>query len=78
MNQIRNQVKKTVESIRDWVVHDLIKRQKPELDRKIDSMLKPPKQKVPKIRLKQLGVGKRFGRKTGHRGLGLKLPKKLF
>jgi hypothetical protein len=70
------QVRRSVDSIREWIIKDLIRRQKVELDRKIDEMLKPPK--VNRIMLKYLGVGKNVGGKMGgYVGRGLSLLRRL-
>lgn len=75
-------VRRTVEDVREWIVRELRLRQKPELDRKIDEMLKPPK--VNQIMLKYLGVGKEVGKKLGRSGAGrsigrgLRLLRRLF
>ena len=72
MNAVAGQVRRTVESIRDRILKDILKQQKPELDKKIDEMLKPPK--VNRIMLRYLGAGKSLGRKMGgavRRGLSL-------
>jgi len=66
-------VRRSIESIKDWVIKDLIKQQKPELDRKIDEMLKPPK--VNQIMIKYLGIGMNFGKTMKRLGRGLRLGK---
>jgi hypothetical protein len=66
-------VKKQVDSVRDWVINDILKRQKPELDKKIDEMLKPPK--VNQIMLKYLGAGKRIGKSFRGSGIGKTIGK---
>ena len=62
------QVRQRIESIRERIIRDLIRRQKPELDQKINEMLKPPK--VNRIILKYLGIGKSLGGKIGGSGVG--------
>ena len=72
MNAAVGQVRRSVDSIKDWILKDLIRKQKPELDNKIDEMLKPPK--VNRIMLRYLGAGKSIGKKMGgavKRGLSL-------
>lgn len=76
MNAVVGQVRRTVESIRDKVLKDLLKRQKPELDRKVDEMLKPSK--VNQIRIKFTGRGLGLGRRLSRVGRGLSLVKRLF
>ncbi len=61
-------VRRSVEDVREWIIRELRLRQKPELDRKIDEMLKPPK--ASRIMLKYLGVGKEIGKKLGRIGAG--------
>jgi hypothetical protein len=62
-----------LQSIKDWLIKDLLKLQKPELDRKIDEMLKPPK----RIIQKYLGLGKSIGRKIKGAGLGKSISRRL-
>ena len=71
MNAVVGQVRRSIEEIKDWI-KELIRLQKPELDKKIDEMLKPPK-----IMVRELGLGKKFGKKIGYLGRGLSLLKKL-
>ena len=68
MNQMMRNINKSVQNIKKWVIGDLIKQQKPQLDKQIDEMLKPPRiiQKV-----KNLGIS--IGRKINFRGLGKKI-----
>jgi len=61
-------VRRTVEDVREWIIRELKLKQKPELDRKIDEMLKPPK--VNQIMVKYLGVGKEIGKRLGRCGGG--------
>jgi hypothetical protein len=76
MNGVVGQVRRTITSIRERIIRDLIRRQKPELDQKIDEMLKPPK--VNRIMIRFLGVGGSVGRKLGgYVGRGLSLLRKL-
>jgi len=75
MMGVVGQARQTIVNIRDKILADLIKRQKPELDKKIDEMLREPK--VNRIMLKYLGVGKTFGKKLGFRGVGKKIGKAL-
>ncbi len=66
MMGVVGQARKTIQNIRDKIISDILRRQKPELDRKIDEMLKPPK--VNRIMVRYLGIGKSFGKKiTGSR-----------
>ena len=67
---------RTFESIKEWIVKDLIKRQKPALDIKIDEMLKPAN--VQKIMVRELGLGKKIGKPLGFLGKGLSIARKVF
>jgi hypothetical protein len=71
------QARRSVDSIKEWFIKDLLKRQKVELDGKIDEMLKPPKKTRITIKFtgRGLGIGKRIG---GIARTGLSLVKKLF
>ena len=68
MNQMMRNINKSVQNIKKWVIGDLIKQQKPQLDKQIDEMLKPPRMIQ---KLKKLGVS--IGRKINFRGLGKKI-----
>lgn len=77
MNSIVGPVKRTIVDIKNKIIKDLLKKQKPELDKKIDEMLKKPK--VNRILVRQLGIGKSMGKKMKRVGKGLSLlKKKLF
>ena len=69
-------IQQSFERIRAWIKRELFLKQKPELDRKIDQMLKPLKQ-VNKIMVREFGLGKRFGKKLSLRGLGASLRKAM-
>ena len=77
MTGVVGRVRRRVDSIRDWVVGDLIRGQKVELDRKIDEMLKPPRLNIITIKFtgRGLGVGRRIG---GIARAGLSLIRGLF
>jgi hypothetical protein len=77
MNAVVGGARRTVDSIKQWFVKDLLKRQKAELDAKIDEMLKPPKSIRIAIKFtgRGLGVGKRIG---GMLRTGLSIARKLF
>ncbi|MFH1054805.1 MAG: hypothetical protein V1744_01790 [Candidatus Altiarchaeota archaeon] len=72
MMGVVGQVRNSIESVKDWIIKDLIRLQKPELDKKIDEMLK-----APKIMVKHLHVGAGVGKKLGFAGKGLSLMRKL-
>ncbi|MBU0763042.1 MAG: hypothetical protein KKD39_08455 [Candidatus Altiarchaeota archaeon] len=76
MNALVEPIRRTVESIKNKLLKDLIKRQKPELDKKIDEMLKPPK--LNQIMVKELGLGKRIGKSFRRIGSGFSLLKSKF
>jgi len=63
MMGVVGQVRRQADSVRDWIVKDLLRIQKVELDRKIDEMLKPPKLNriTQKFTGRGLGVGRRIG-----------------
>jgi len=69
-------VRRSIESIRDRIIRDLIKRQMPELNQKIDELLKPPK--LNRIMIRELGLGKKIGSKIGRIGAGLSLIRSRF
>lgn len=69
-------IQQSFERVREWIKRELFLKQKPELDKKIDQMLKPLKQ-VNKIMVWEFGLGKRFGKKLSLRGLGASLKKVL-
>jgi hypothetical protein len=62
--------RRSVERVRDWIIEEILQRQKPELDRKVDEMLKP---KVKRLMVRYLGIGKGLGKKIGTIGKGLKI-----
>jgi hypothetical protein len=62
-----NPLRRSIEQVREWIRHELSLRQKGELDRKIDQMLKAPKLKT---MVRHLFVGAGLGGKLGMRGLG--------
>ena len=73
---VASKIRNTVRDIKDWVISDLIKQQKPELDKKLDAMLKPPKLRN-QIKVKILKIGKSIGRPMKRIGAGLSLLKRL-
>jgi hypothetical protein len=68
-------VRRSVENTWEWIKNELMLKQKPELDKKIDQMLQPPKLK--RIMQKYLGIGKSLGGKLGAIGRGLSIGKGL-
>lgn len=76
MMGVVGQVRRQVVNIRDKVIKDILRLQKPELDQKIDEMLQKPK--VNRIMLKYLGAGHGMGKKMGsYVGRGLSLLRRL-
>jgi len=65
-------IQRSYEAVKEWVIHDIIRQQKPELDRKIDQMLKPPTERN-RIMMKYLGVGKDIGKKLRRLGGGMSI-----
>jgi hypothetical protein len=68
-------LRRSLENVREWFIKELLRQQKPELDRKIDEMLKEPK--LRRIMQKYLGIGKSLGGKLGAFGRGLSIGRGL-
>jgi hypothetical protein len=69
------EVKRSVENVKDWIIRDLLRQQKPELDKKIDEMLKPPK--INQIIQRYVGNGLGFGKRMMRLGQGKSIGKAL-
>ena len=76
MNSISGPLKKTYQSMKDLILKELIKQQKPQLDAQIDEMLKPL-QKTKQM-VKELGLGKKIGKPLKRIGAGLSLLRRIF
>jgi hypothetical protein len=76
MTGLAGGLKNSVGNIREWLVRELLRQQKPELDRKIDQMLRPPK--LNRLMEKHLGLGKGIGKRLVRPGTGLGVGKRLF
>ena len=72
MMGVVGEVRRSVEQVREWFIKEFIRQQKPELDKKIDEMLKSPKlnrimQRFMEgmslgARLRRGGIGKSIGK----------------
>jgi hypothetical protein len=76
VNAIVGRLNKTREYVRGWIVRELLRRQKPELDERIDEMLKASR--VNRMMVSELGVGKKIGSHLKGFGRGLSTLKGLF
>lgn len=75
MNAVLNGVKNRIRDVRDRILEDIIRRQKSELDKKIDSMLKKPMQRN-LVKTRVLGLGKSMGMRIKRKGVGISVPGK--
>ena len=70
MMGVVGEARRSVESARDWIINEILRIQKPQLDQKIDEMLKPNRLRQ---KIKHLGSGFGIGKRLKRLGAGLSL-----
>jgi hypothetical protein len=80
MMGVVGEVRRTVENVWNRIVSDIIRQQKPDLDRKIDEMLKPPRiNQIMQRSIEGSSIGRAFRRigRGASVGRGLRAIRKL-